>query len=123
VTFLERADNAILVVAADILGLFETSLPRNTRFEMSLPIRFGGIGVGELVSLADAAHVGAAGLAVGFAVRVLIAQDARVRGDTHADVPIEPTMYGRLAPLWPHRCTGSLTRRTETTAATNPCGC
>jgi hypothetical protein len=69
---------------------------------MSLLIRFGGIGVGELVSLADAAHVGAAGLAVGFAVRVLIAQDTRVRGDTHGDVPIEPTIYGRLAPLWGH---------------------
>jgi hypothetical protein len=27
----------------------------------------------------------------------LIAQDARVRGDSHDDVPMEPTMYGRLA--------------------------
>jgi hypothetical protein len=47
VTFLERADNATLDVAADILGLPAASLPRNTRSEMSLPIRLGGIGVGD----------------------------------------------------------------------------
>ena len=38
VTFLERADNATLDVAAEILGLPAASLPRNTRSEMSLPI-------------------------------------------------------------------------------------
>jgi hypothetical protein len=65
VTFLERGDNATLDVAAEISGLPAASLPRNTRFEMSLPIRFGGMGVGDLVALADAAHVGAAGLAGG----------------------------------------------------------
>jgi hypothetical protein len=32
---------------------------------MFLPIRFGGMGVGELVALADAAHIGAASLAMG----------------------------------------------------------
>jgi hypothetical protein len=44
VTFLERADNATLEMAADILGLSAASLPRNTRSEMSLPIHFGGMG-------------------------------------------------------------------------------
>jgi hypothetical protein len=69
VTFLERADNATLDVAAGILGLSAASLPRNTRSEMSLLIRFGGMGLRDLVSLADAAHVGAAGLAVVSAIR------------------------------------------------------
>jgi hypothetical protein len=44
VTFLERADNATLDVAAEILGLPAASLPRNTRSEMSLPMRFGSMG-------------------------------------------------------------------------------
>jgi hypothetical protein len=96
VTFLERANNATLDVAAKILGLPAASLPRNTRSDMSLPIRFGGMGVGDLVPLADAAHVGAAGLAVGLAIRFLTPQDARVRGDSQDEVPMEPTMYGRL---------------------------
>jgi hypothetical protein len=71
VTFLERADNATLDVAVEILGLPAASLPRNTRSEMSLPKRFGGMGVGDLVALADAAYVGAAGLAAGSAIRLL----------------------------------------------------
>jgi NAD(P)H-dependent flavin oxidoreductase YrpB (nitropropane dioxygenase family) len=79
------------------LGLLAASLPRNTRSEMSLPIRFGGMGAGDLVALANAAHVGAAGLAVGSAIRFLTTQDARVRGDSQDEVPMEPTMYGRLA--------------------------
>jgi hypothetical protein len=78
VTFLERAGNAILDVAAQILGLPAASLPRNTRSEMSLPIRFGSMGVGDLVDLVDAAHVGATGLAVGSAIRFLTSYDARV---------------------------------------------
>jgi hypothetical protein len=94
VTFLERADNATLDVAANILGLPAASLPRNTRSEMSLRIRFRGVGAGDF---GDAAHVGAAALAVGSVIRFLIAQDARVRGDSHNEVPMEPTMYGRLA--------------------------
>jgi hypothetical protein len=65
VTFLESADNATLDVAAEILGLPAASLPRNTRSEVSLSIRFGGMGVWDLVALADAAHVGAVGLIVG----------------------------------------------------------
>jgi hypothetical protein len=44
VTFLERADNATLYVVAEMLGLPAASLPRNTRSEMSFPIRFGGMG-------------------------------------------------------------------------------
>jgi hypothetical protein len=71
VTFLERADNATLDVAVEILDLPAASLPRSTRSEMSLPTRFGGMGVGDLVALADAAHVGASGLAVGSAIRFL----------------------------------------------------
>jgi hypothetical protein len=55
------------------------------------------MGVGDLVALADATHVGAAGLAVGFVIRFLKAQDARVRGDSHDEVPMEPIMYGRFA--------------------------
>jgi hypothetical protein len=97
VTFLERADNATLDVAAEISGLPAASLPRNTRSEMSRPIRFGGMGVGDLVALADAAHVGAAGLAVGSAIRFLTTQDACERGDSPDQAPMEPTMYGRLA--------------------------
>jgi hypothetical protein len=97
VTFLECPDNAILDVAAEILGLLAASLPLNTRSEMSLPIRFGGMGVRDLVALADAAHVGTAGLAVGFAIRFLAVQDARVCGDSHDEVPMERTMYGRVA--------------------------
>jgi hypothetical protein len=81
VIFLERADNATLDVAAEILCLPAPSLPRNTRSDISLPISFRGMGVGDLVALADAAHVGAAGLAVSSAISSLIAQDARVRGD------------------------------------------
>jgi hypothetical protein len=61
------------------------------------PIRFRGMKVGDLVALADAAHIRAAGLAVGFAIRFLTAQDARARGDSHDEVPMEPTMYVRLA--------------------------
>jgi hypothetical protein len=66
-------------------------------FEVSLPIHFGGVGVGDLVALADAAHVGAAGLAVGSAIRLLTTQDDCVRGDSSDEVPMEPTMYGRVA--------------------------
>jgi hypothetical protein len=62
-----------------------------------LPISFGGMWVGDLVVLADAANVGWAGLAIGYAVCFLTAQYARVRGDSHDEVPMEPTMYGRLA--------------------------
>jgi hypothetical protein len=46
VTFLERADNATLHMAAKILDLPAASLPRNTRSKMSLTIRFGGMGRG-----------------------------------------------------------------------------
>jgi hypothetical protein len=97
VTFLERTGNATLDVAAEILSLPAGSLPRNTRSEMTLPIRFGGIGVGDLVAMAHAAHLRAAGLAVGSAIRFLTTQDARVRGDSNDEVPMGPTMYGRLA--------------------------
>jgi hypothetical protein len=97
VTFLERADNATLDVAAEILGLPAASRPRNFRSEMSLPIRFGGMGVGNLAPLANSAHVGAPAMAVGSTVRFFTAQDAHARGDTHDDVPIELSMYGRLA--------------------------
>jgi hypothetical protein len=48
VTFLERADNAILYVAAEISGLFAASLPRNIRSDMSRSIRFGCMGGGGL---------------------------------------------------------------------------
>jgi hypothetical protein len=53
------------------------------------------MGVEDLVALADVAHVGAAGLAVGYAIRFLIVQDARTRGDIHNDVLMKQTMYGR----------------------------
>jgi hypothetical protein len=55
------------------------------------------MGVGDLVALADAAHIGAAGLVVGSSIRFLGAQDARVGGDSQDEVPMVPTMYGRLA--------------------------
>jgi hypothetical protein len=97
VTFLECADNATSDVAAETLSLSAASLQRNTRSEMSLSRRFGGMGVGDLVAFAYASHVGAANLAVGYAISFPIAQDARVRGDFHNEGPMEPTMYGRLA--------------------------
>jgi hypothetical protein len=53
--------------------------------------------VGDLVALADAAHVGPAGLAADYAIRFLTSQNARVREDSHDEVPMEPSMYGRLA--------------------------
>jgi hypothetical protein len=55
------------------------------------------MGVRDLIALADAAHVGAAGLTVGYAIRFLTTQDARVRGNSRDKVTMEPTMYGRLA--------------------------
>jgi hypothetical protein len=64
---------------------------------MSLPIRFGGMGMGDLVALADAANVGATGLTVGSGIHFLTTQDTRVRGDSHDEVPMEPTMYGWFA--------------------------
>jgi hypothetical protein len=96
-TFFERADNVTPDVAAEILGLPVASLPRNTRSEISLPTRFGSMGVGDLVALADAIHVEAAGLAFGYAIPFLTTQDARVRGDSYNEVPIELIMNGRLA--------------------------
>jgi hypothetical protein len=83
VTFLERAVNATLNVAAEILCFLEASLPRNARPRMSLPKGFGGMGVEDLVALADAARLGAAGLRVSSAIRFLTSQDARSRGDSH----------------------------------------
>jgi hypothetical protein len=53
--------------------------------------------VGDVVALADAAHSGAAGLAMGSTIRCPIAQDACVGGDAHDEVPMESTMYERLA--------------------------
>jgi hypothetical protein len=94
---MERADNAAIDVAAEIFGRPAAGLPRNNRSEVSLPVRFGGMGVGDFVALADAAHVGATGLVVGYAISFLTTQDACVRGDSHDKVPMEPTMYGRLA--------------------------
>jgi hypothetical protein len=96
-TFLERTNNSTLDVVAEILGLPAASLPRNTRSEMSLPIRFGVMGVENLVALVDAAHVGKAGWVVGSANRFLTTQDARVRGDSHDEIPMEPIMHGLLA--------------------------
>jgi hypothetical protein len=53
--------------------------------------------VGDLVALADAAHVGAAGLALGSAIRFITTQDTRVRGDTHDDILMEPAIDGQLS--------------------------
>jgi hypothetical protein len=98
VTFLERADTCILDVTAEIIiGFPAASLSRNSRSDMSLPICFGGMGLGDSAALADAAHVGATGMAVDFVVRFLTTQGARVRKDAHDDVPMEPTIDGRLA--------------------------
>jgi hypothetical protein len=71
VTFLEGAKNATLDVVAEILGLPGASLPPRLLLEISIPIPFGGMGVGDLAALADAAHVGAAGFAMGSAIRFL----------------------------------------------------
>jgi hypothetical protein len=83
VTFPERADIGTLDVAAVMLGLPAASLPRNTRSDVSLPMRVEGMVVGHLSALADAAHVGAGGLGVSSAIRFLTTQDACVRGDTY----------------------------------------
>jgi NAD(P)H-dependent flavin oxidoreductase YrpB (nitropropane dioxygenase family) len=82
-------------MAAVILRFPTVSLPRYTRSEMSRPIRFGGMGVGDFAALADAAHIGAAGLPVGSAICFFTTQDALVRENTHDNVPRELTMYGR----------------------------
>jgi hypothetical protein len=55
------------------------------------------MGVGDLIALVDVAHVGVAGLAMGSAICFLTTQDARVRGDSHDKVSMEPTIYGQLA--------------------------
>jgi hypothetical protein len=46
VTYLERADNATFDVAVEMLDFLVDILPRNTHSEMSLLIRFGGMGWG-----------------------------------------------------------------------------
>jgi hypothetical protein len=97
--------------AGSVITTFKSNpaanLPRNNRSEMSLRVRFGDMWVGDMVALANAAHVCAASLATGTAIRFLLAQDARVRGDTHDDVRMQPTMYGRL----PIAMTISVSRR------------
>jgi hypothetical protein len=93
ILFLERTNTATLDVAAEIMGLPAASLPRHTRFEMSRSIRYGGMGTGDVAALADAARVGAAGLAAGSTIRVLTSQDALLRG--------EPTTMFR----WSQPCT------------------
>jgi hypothetical protein len=54
--------------------------------------------VGDLLALADAAHVAARPVWqwAPLSVLLLTTQDDSVHGDTHDDVPMEPIMYGRL---------------------------
>jgi hypothetical protein len=49
--------------------------------------------MGGLVTVADAVNVGV----TDYTIRLITKQDAHVRGDTHDDVPMEPTMSGRQA--------------------------
>eukprot|EP00873_Tetraselmis_striata_P022157 jgi/Tetstr1/442421/TSEL_030545.t1 len=46
------------------------------RTQLSLPVQFGGLGLGDNVAIADASHIGAAALVVGQAVTFLRAQHA-----------------------------------------------
>eukprot|EP00873_Tetraselmis_striata_P041798 jgi/Tetstr1/462062/TSEL_007132.t1 len=46
------------------------------RTQLSLPVQFGGLGIGDNVVIADASHIGAAALVVGQAVTFLRAQRA-----------------------------------------------
>eukprot|EP00873_Tetraselmis_striata_P012269 jgi/Tetstr1/432533/TSEL_021906.t1 len=46
------------------------------RTQLSLPVQFGGLGIGDNVAIADASHIGAAALVVGQAVTFLRAQHA-----------------------------------------------
>eukprot|EP00873_Tetraselmis_striata_P041203 jgi/Tetstr1/461467/TSEL_006575.t1 len=46
------------------------------RTQLSLPVQFGGLGIGDNVVIADASHIGAAALVVGQAVTFLRAQHA-----------------------------------------------
>eukprot|EP00873_Tetraselmis_striata_P045889 jgi/Tetstr1/466153/TSEL_010714.t1 len=46
------------------------------RTQLSLPVQFGGLGIGDNVVIADASHIGAAALVVGQAVSFLRAQHA-----------------------------------------------
>eukprot|EP00873_Tetraselmis_striata_P029089 jgi/Tetstr1/449353/TSEL_003866.t1 len=46
------------------------------RTQLSLPVRFGGLGIGDNVVIADASHIGAAALVVGQAVTFFRAQHA-----------------------------------------------
>eukprot|EP00873_Tetraselmis_striata_P014484 jgi/Tetstr1/434748/TSEL_023800.t1 len=46
------------------------------RTQLSLPVQFGGLGIGDNVVIADASHIGAAALVVGQAMSFLRAQHA-----------------------------------------------
>jgi hypothetical protein len=100
VTFLERVDTATLFVAAEILGLPVASRTRNTRSEMSIPISFGGTWEGTwLPWRMQPTSERLVWQWAPVAIRFLTPQDARVRGSTHDDVPMKPTMHGQLAAL------------------------
>jgi hypothetical protein len=95
VTFFEGADNATLDVAAEMFGLPTANLPRNTRSAMTLPIRFRGMGVGTW--LAWRMRPMSVRPVSQWALLSVTLKDARVHGDSHDEIPMGPTMYGRLA--------------------------
>eukprot|EP00873_Tetraselmis_striata_P037738 jgi/Tetstr1/458002/TSEL_044513.t1 len=76
-SFLEDADAAAFSTLAGIWGVSPDLLDTpSMRTQLSLPVQFGGLGIGDNVVIADASHIGAAALVVGQAVTFLRAQHA-----------------------------------------------
>jgi hypothetical protein len=78
------------------LRLLAASLPRNTTSDMSLPYVSEAWGWGTCC-LGGCGPCRSGRFGNGLCCRFLTSQDARMRGDSHDEAPMEPTMYGRFA--------------------------
>eukprot|EP00873_Tetraselmis_striata_P014638 jgi/Tetstr1/434902/TSEL_023899.t1 len=76
-SFLEDADAAAYSALAGIWGVSPDLLDTpSMRTQLSLPVQFGGLGIGDNVVIADASYIGVSALVVGQAVTFLRAQHA-----------------------------------------------
>eukprot|EP00873_Tetraselmis_striata_P027258 jgi/Tetstr1/447522/TSEL_034902.t1 len=76
-SFLEDADAAAFSTLAGIWGVSPDLLDTpSMRAQLSLPVQFGGLGIGDNVVFAYASQIGVAALVVGLAVTFLRAQHA-----------------------------------------------
>eukprot|EP00873_Tetraselmis_striata_P044403 jgi/Tetstr1/464667/TSEL_009421.t1 len=76
-SFLEDADAAAFSTLAGIWGVSPDLLDTpSIRTQLSLPVQFWGLGIGDNVVIAYASHIGAAALVVGQAATFLRAQHA-----------------------------------------------